>query len=368
MKVTLVGGFSPHVASAGGVRQYVESLSHYLSTARIPHISIVAGREQRVGPDWCSIRVRKLGSTANWLSSLAVAVGSLPIPADSIVHAQRPDELAPFLVAGIGRARICTLHGDPRSGMHDRWGRLVYSCYAGIEACVLRQTDRVIFVDTASRASYLQRYPWLSDRSEVIPNGVDDDFFSPADSDNAKRKWGLHGKVFLYAGRLEPEKRVVEIVRAFRDLNTPGCALVIAGSGSEENIVRNEARSLNVRFLGNIARSEMPSLINAADAILLYSTREGLPSVVLEALACGVPVIVTPVGALPNVVVEGETGLFVRNRSALTQAMAQVCRGRLGTPASIRRTILQYSWTALGPRVVQTYLRGAECSEARLTP
>jgi len=322
MKVTLVGGFSPDVASAGGVRSYVESLSRYLESVGIPRVTVVSGKTLRTGGERCSVPVRKVGSTAHWLAALVANLRSLPIPIDSIIHGQRPDDLLPFLTSGIGRARVCTLHGNPLRGMSERRGRAIYAGYALMEATILRWTDRVVFVDATSAEQYVQRYPWLDGRVEVIPNGVDTDLFKPSDKQAAKRKWGFDGTTLLYAGRLQPEKRVVEVVRAFRDLDPRDCLLVIAGEGRERPLIEESAKGL-------IPRSEMPGLMNASDALVLYSTREGLPSAVLEALACGVPVIVTPVGALPDVVRVGENGFFVSSRAELKDAMGRVCRGEL---------------------------------------
>ena len=364
MKVTLLSSFNPKVASAGGVRPYVESISRYLQSAGIGCMTIVAGSTRSSEGDCLQIPVRRFGSSAYWLAALFANIGSLPIPSDSIIHGQRPDDLLPFVLSGTGKAWVCTLHGNPSRGIRERGRPFVYGAYAAMEAVVLRIADRIIFVDWANASAYLQRYPWLEGRFDVIPNGVNMDLFKPEDKLGARHKWGFTGTVFLYAGRLEPEKRVPEIVNAFRRLDRPDALLVIAGDGRESPAIAQAAKGLNVQMLGTVPRSEMPSLMNASDALVLYSTREGVPSVALEALACGLPVIATPAGALPDLVIGCKTGFLVTSQTDLTQAMQRICQQELVPAPSISQTVARYSWTELGPTLVRAYSRAEQSAQS----
>jgi glycosyltransferase involved in cell wall biosynthesis len=354
MHVTLVGGFYRAQPSPGGVRGYVESLEHYLDSVSVPRLTIVAGAASELGDRWCSIPLRRPGSTASLLASLCVNLRSLPIPQDTIIHAQRPDELLPFLLTRVPGTLVCTMHGNPFRGMMQgkRTGR---AAYVAVEGVLLGQTARVIFVDAGTAAFYRSRYPWLTEKSDIIPNAVDTRVFHPMDRSDAKRKWEFSGTTLLFAGRLEPEKRVVDIVKAFRDFPQKRGALVIAGDGRERELVLREAAGLNVRLLGTVARSEMPSLLNAADAVVQYSMREGLPSTVLEALACGTPVIATAVGDIPDIIRDGENGRLVASKAGLTQAMRAVSTGELAASKSIPKVVQQYSWTEIGPRLLASY-------------
>lgn len=356
MKVTLVSGFDPTAPSAGGVRPYVESLSRYLQSSGIVCTTVAAGSSLQDAGRQLLVPVRRFGSTAYWIAGLLTNIKSLPISNDSIVHVQRPDDLIPFAISTIGGARVCTVHGNQFQAIRERGSRIVYASYSGAEALALKTAHRLIFVDSVNASAYLRRYPWLEGRYDVIPNAVDTDSFAPADKAEAKRRWGFRGTVLLYAGRLQPEKRVPEIIRAFRDLQPPGVLLVVAGEGREASGVIAEARGLNVRLLGSIARNKMPDLLNAADALVLYSTREGLPTIALEALACGVPVITTRVGGLPELLIEGKTGVFVGTRAELTQAMASVKDAGFAGPSAIRKTIAHHSWAVIGPKVIRSYL------------
>jgi glycosyltransferase involved in cell wall biosynthesis len=290
------------------------------------------------------------------MAATCANIRRLPIPPGSIIHAQRPDDLLPFLLREADDFTwVCTVHGNPFDGM--RWERsgVVFAGYAALENLLLRRVARVIFVDSPTARRYLMRYPWLKDACALVPNPVDTQIFHPTDRASAKSLWGFKGTTFLYAGRLEPEKRVVEIVRAFRELDAADAQLVIAGDGRDRIAVEREAQGASVRFLGTIDKSKMPGLMSAADAVILFSTREGLPSAILEALACGTPSIATPAGALPDVIRDGENGFLVSSRAHLVNAMRSILRGDVVAGASIARTVEPYSWTSLGPKILRSY-------------
>jgi glycosyltransferase involved in cell wall biosynthesis len=227
--------------------------------------------------------------------------------------------------------------------------------YREVERIALGWSDRVIAVDMRTGEEYARRYPWLGDRLCVIPNGVDASSFLPMDRGAAKRKWRIDGTAFLYAGRLEPEKRVLDIVRAFRSVENGHTTLLIAGDGTQRSVVEAAARGLPVRLLGDVTRSEIPSLLNASDAVVLFSEREGLPMVALEALACGTPVIATAVGDLPGLVRQGETGYLVSNTKDLEFAMRQVRDGTIQTATSIAMSVASYDWREIGRRILRVY-------------
>lgn len=357
MHVTLVAGFGSDVASAGGTRSYVESLSRYLERSGIAHMMITAGHDLRISENRCTLPVKRYGSTSRWLASLVTNLRSVSIPEDSIVHVQRPDDVVPIILSGFRGARVCTLHGNPRAAMKESHNSAVFAGYVAMEHSVLPLVDSLIFVDSGAEREYLRWYPWLEGRCATIPNAVDASVFKPSNKTAAKLRWGLSGPVFLYVGRLEPEKRVPEIVRAFREMADGRCTLVIAGDGSEREIVQEEATGSNVVFLGAVRRSDMPSLLNAADAVVLFSRREGLPSAALEALACGTPVLATPVGAIPGLVRDGENGRLVFSRADLVDSMNAIASERLPLAASISDSVRQYSWVSLGPRLVEVYAR-----------
>ena len=355
MHVTIVAGFDAAGASTGGTRAYAEGLETFLTSEGIPHLLVSAGTGGPAAENRYEIPIRRRGSSVSFQSAVYVHVKSLPVPRDTIVHTQRPETLIPFALARRGRARIVTLHGSPARAIAGRRGRLVGAVYRGAERIALGRAHRVIAVDVGTAEEYTRRYPWLRGRLRAIPNGFDARSFHPMDRGTAKRMWGIEGTAFLYAGRLEPEKRVLDIVRAFRSLGNGHTTLLIAGDGTQRSAVKAAARGLPVRLLGDIARHEIPGLLNASDAVVLFSEREGLPMVALEALACGTPVITTPVGDLPDLVRHGETGYLVSNANDLQFAMRHICDGMVQPSTSIATTVTSYDWRKIGRRILRVY-------------
>lgn len=315
---------------------------------------VTASKSLAVGKAWCRLPVRRPNNTFQFQAALTAMLGNLPVPEDSIVHVHRPDDLLPFVLHRVGRRRVCTLHGNPAAYVPGRHGRLVTAMYRLAERSALWKCDLVVAVDPETAFDYEKRYSWLRGRVHVIPNGVDVNTFRPMDAADAKRLWGFRGNVLLYAGRLEPDKRVRDILRAFLSIGQPDGTLVFAGDGSERRRLEAEAGNASVRFLGTVRRDDMPMLINAADAGVLFSD-EGLSSFALETLACGRPVISTPTGASPSLIRQGENGYLVSSRAELVTAMTNVLRGSIPPGTSISRTADSYDWSKIGRRLLALY-------------
>src|SRR5262249_1730593 len=100
----------------------------------------------------------------------------------------------------------------------------------------------------------------------------------------------------------------------------PGFALLIAGEGPEraslEALIAARGLGDRVRLLGARPHEELPELYGAADALILASSREGWANVLLEAMACGTPVVATRIGGNPEVVAKPEAGVLMHERSA----------------------------------------------------
>jgi len=354
MHVTLVAGFDASTPSASGTRSHVEALASLLLKSQIPHLLVTGARRWHLQDDWCGLPVRRPNSAFHFQAALTSMLSGLPIPSDSVIHVHRPDDLLPFILHKAGRRFVCTLHGNPARYVPTRHGRLISALYGIAERSALREVHRVVAVDGQTASDYGQRYPWLRTRVRTIPNGIDTTLFRPLDRTSAKRAWGFEGTVVLYAGRLEPDKHVREILQVFLSIAEPGGLLVFAGDGSERQFLESKAVGHPVRFLGTVRRDAMPVLLNAADAAVLFSD-EGLSSFALEALASGVPVIATPTGDLPEVVHPGENGFLVTSAQELRVAISEILRGGLAAHPSLSNSVKRYSWSELGPELVALY-------------
>lgn len=360
--VTLIAGFDRLVPSAGGTRSYVEGLERYLEARNIPHLVISPGAcYSREGP-WLTIPVPSIGSSASVVASLVAHRGQLGIPEGSVIHAQRPDYLLPFALTSNRNPSVCTFHGNPWEGIVHGGSPIHGAAYALLEDPLLRRIDRLVFVDSSAATAYLKRYPWISEQVVVIPNAVDRNRFRPRDKGAAKRRWNLDGFVFLYAGRYAPEKRLASIVRAFQSLRTEEATLVVAGLDSVEFAVGVETTGSPVVFVGALPHDRMSDLLNAADVVVLFSKREGVPSIALEALSSGVPVIATSTGALPSIIRPGETGFLVSSEEELVEAMRSALGAQLAPAEVVSASVARYGWSEVGPQLERVY---AELSASR---
>lgn len=220
----------------------------------------------------------------------------------------------------------------------------------GVAACLLAQARGKPFVVTA-RGSDISLIPgyaipkkwilWAADKSralisvcqalkdemvalgiaadKVTPlrNGVDLDFFRPDGREEIRRELGCEGRVLLSVGNLVEVKGHHLIIEAM--LNLPECRLYIAGGGEMdgqlEKLVRANGLSGRVALLGPLDRETVRRYMAAADALVLASSREGMANVLLESLACGTPVVATPLWGTPEVVAAPEAGVLMLDRS-----------------------------------------------------
>ena len=212
------------------------------------------------------------------------------------------------------------------------------------------------------------------DRIAVLRNGVDLDRFAPRDRIAIRAKLGLQGPVWLTVGNLVELKGVHLVIEALA--RVPDATLLIAGNGPEEHKLRGLVGRLGlgtrVRFLGVIPHAELCDYYNAADAMVLASSREGMPNVVLEAMACGTPVVATPVGGTPELITTDEAGQLMRERSpeALVSAWNKL-RAAKPDRVATRRFAERLGWQpviesqcALYARVLATHTGGAATGSA----
>lgn len=170
-------------------------------------------------------------------------------------------------------------------------------------------SDATVFVSSAAAQRHIAARAVSQRRSLVIPNGVDTARFHPDPSRRAAARaaLGLAGEfAWLAAGRLMWKKNYPLLLQAMA--GQPGAILFIAGDGPDADRLRQLAGP-NVRFLG--ARQDMPALMNACDGFVLSSVVEGLPMVLLEAAASGLPQVATDVGGVSEAVLHERTGLVV---------------------------------------------------------
>ncbi len=176
--------------------------------------------------------------------------------------------------------------------------------------------DLTLAESTDVRDWLVARGEW-PDRIKVIPNGVDVIRFHPADRESARIPLpaALHGKFVVgFLGRFSEEKAPDDFVRLAAEFrHRSEFHFVLAGAGPLESNLRVLAATLGVTDNLLLPGTVAPELwLPACDVLVLPSRLDGRPNIVLEALACGVPVIATEVGGLPEMIYDGRNGFLVK--------------------------------------------------------
>lgn len=179
-------------------------------------------------------------------------------------------------------------------------------------------TDHYIAIADDVRQGYL-RDGVAPERISFIPNGIDTQLFRPLPPDSRPKEtpFGLpaHTPLIACVTNMRPKKNLGLLIEAFHAVlaQQPQAHLAIIGDGSERPALEAKIASLGlqkqVSLLG--ARSDIAQLVPHFDVAALSSTSEAAPLALLEAQACGVPVVATAVGDVPRLVVEGKTGFLV---------------------------------------------------------
>ena len=216
---------------------------------------------------------------------------------------------------------VLTVRGSDLKVMHT-------GLLARVHAFTYARVARVLAVSDDIAAT-LRANGVGADRVQMIPNGVDESFH-PADREAARLQLGLPSDVtiLLFVGMLVPVKGLDVLLTALARVQTP-CHCVLVGDGEERQALARQAIELGieerVQLVGARAHDEIPTWMAAADLFVLPSRSEGRPNVVLEAQACGLPVVATRVGGTPELVCP-DTGRLVAAEDAdeLTEALSEL--------------------------------------------
>lgn len=183
----------------------------------------------------------------------------------------------------------------------------------------------------------------------VLRNGVDLALFQPQEPVVARAAYGMTGPTLLSVGALIERKGHALTIEALRDL--PGWHLAIAGEGPDRAALLALAEHFGVtgrlRLLGAVPHTSLPALYSAADMSILSSSREGWANVLLESMACGTPVVASPIPGNDEVVRESDAGLIAaaRTPAAIADAVRRLAATLPGRAAT-RAYAENFSWEA----------------------
>jgi len=182
----------------------------------------------------------------------------------------------------------------------------------------------------------------------ALRNGVDLQLFQPEDKPQARAAFGMNDRFAIASvGHLIERKGHHLVIEALAQI--PDAELYLAGGGEEETRLRALAEQLGVtdrvNFLGAMPQARLRTLYSAVDCLVLASSREGWANVLLEAMACGTPVVATNVWGTPEVVASPDAGVLMDERSAggIVRGVARL-REALPTRNATRAYAEQFGW------------------------
>ncbi|HEX6138844.1 MAG TPA: glycogen synthase [Candidatus Limnocylindria bacterium] len=390
----LTNEFPPSVYGGAGI--HVAELSRELRT-RVSLDLRTFGEQDETADGW---RVKGYppghdlspadpGARPAWAAiSRDVGMALDPVTAD-VVHCHTwYVHLAGLLVrAAYGIPLVVTVHSlEPlRPWKREQLGR-GYDLSTWVERTALETADAVIAVSRGTRADVLRLLDVEADRVHVIHNGIDASFYAPDPGTDALERYGVDPALpyVLFVGRITRQKGIVHLVRALRHLGAGIPVVLCAGQPDTPQIAAEmEAavadarrhRSNLVWIPEMVSRSDVRQLYSHAALFVCPSVYEPFGIINLEAMACERPVVASAVGGIPEVVVDGETGLLVEVplreddpmspvdperferdlAAAIERLMAdEGLRARMGR-AGRERAVERFSWGAVADRTVELY-------------
>lgn len=281
----------------------------------------------------------------------------------------------------LGAPHIITAHSlEPRRPWKaDQLGG-GYRVSSWIEADTYRAADAVIAVSSGMRADILECYPFVDpSKVPVVYNGIDVSIFTPTHDESVLRKYGIDPQrpYVLFVGRITRQKGLIHLLRAAASLPRD-VQLVLAASSPDEKHIGDEvaaavaglksSRPDDVVWIDvQVSKSELIVLLTHAAVFACPSIYEPLGIVNLEAMACGTAVVASAVGGIPEVVVDGVTGILVEYTpddiaefesnfaSALIEALDNPTRSAQMGSAGRARATDHFGWAAIARQTLDIY-------------
>lgn len=354
--VSLITGADLDEAAPGGIRTYVVGLARFLVSRGIS-VRILSNGPTAGLPAECDvvqICASHIPTSLGFQHALKRWTSRNQLSMTGLLHFQRPDDLFWVHRSAPTPRAVCTLHGDPWRGVRRRRGWGWAQAYRFAETRAIGRFKRIIAVDPRTASAYSSRYPMIADRISVIPTAVTDIEREGCE----KRRLSVESSepTFLFAGRFSVEKRLDRILAAASSLPYARTRVLIAGSGPEIPEIPKADGKVVVSLLGRIRHEQMADVYRSADALVIASEFEGLPTVALEALAAGRPVVALRGCGLDDVLTPN-LGVLADDLDDLPRAMMGVLRLKQRDPEIAVPE--EYTWPKVGSSILRVYAKVA---------
>jgi len=375
----MVYNYDPSKLQEGGGIRYVHNMVEYLleNDTKVVLMGIKLTKKITYKhPNLTFISLlHESGTWWKYFIKLFIKVPFFKIKNSSVIHTHRTYFMLPFILFHRKNSKVCTLHMKPLEFVRIEYPnclKLVNEMHKMIESFCINKVDVLITVSEDVKRAYVDRYPKIKSKIKVISgSGVNLDRFKPMDKNEVRKIYGFKKEdvIILFAGRLEKIKNVDFLIRSFALVSTEIdiAKLVIVGRGNKQTYLKDKVEELNIKgkviFLGEVNSNNMPEVYNCADVFALSSYSESVPTVVREALACGIPAVTTNVGDVKNIIMDSSMGIVVDvyDEELFAQAlidMVEIMKDKYDHIRNECRNVAlkQFCFENIGDKISEVYL------------
>jgi D-inositol-3-phosphate glycosyltransferase len=267
------------------------------------------------------------------------------------------------------RPHVITFHTLGAAKAETGVGAVEPTLRLAVEKELVLACNRLLAPCEGEKTNLMHYYKAEAAKIAMVPGGVDLNRFRPMDKTSARQRLGLpfHEYLLLSIGRLTPQKgqeRIIKAMACFAD-DAPPHLLVVGGDGNDDPerqrlkaIAAHAGIQARVHFCDSVPHRDLPLYYAAADAFVLASHYESFGLVGVEALACGRPVVSTPVGVMAALARKQHPGIVIADGSpaAFATGISTAMDRASAWPAPvIRRTVSAFSWTHAASAAIEAY-------------
>lgn len=356
MKIITAYNYDPSNLRAGGGITYVHNLLKNMldKGVEVTLLGVKLSENQSFEHENLKF-IPVMEETDNWwkfLFKLRNAINLLELSDSDIIHTHHPLVMYPFIKAFPENPKICTFHGVPLDWVKINYlhlYKIIGTSYKFWEKKVMIHLDKIIVPSEYTKFRLKERYPDFDGKIEIIASAVDLNKFKLMNKIELKKKYNFQfDKIVIFIGRLAEIKNPSLLFNSFLLFQTKydNAALIIVGKGEKEKEFVNYSKKLNLKnviFVGESNSEKVAELLNCADTLALTSWIESSPTVIKEALACGIPVVSTNVGDVNQVFGKFGEVISSYNESDFSEALISTVK-RFKSNKSLRRKCNKFAF------------------------
>ncbi|WP_321422012.1 glycosyltransferase family 4 protein [uncultured Methanobacterium sp.] len=327
MKILTAYNYDPFNLRAGGGITYVHNLLMHLldNGIEITLLGVELFEKQSFEHENFEFIPVQKGSDKYWkfILNLRKATSNLDKSEFDIIHTHNPLTMHPFIKKYADTPKIVTLHGMPLDWVkvnHKVIYPVLSPIYKRIEKNVIENANIITTAGTYTQMRLMKRYSELNLENKIvsIPSGVDLNKFKPLNKEKLKKELKLdkYDEIIIFVGRLAEIKNLNLLIKSYSLFKGKfeNSAMIIVGRGEKVDEIKEFTKKMGLNtiiFTGPLESDMVVKYINCADLLALTSIFEASPTVVKEALSCGVPVVTTNVGDVKHIITNPYLGEIV---------------------------------------------------------